>query len=32
VPQTKEEIVKFARENNYAIEWRGELPAQSQSA
>jgi len=32
VPQSKAEIEAFARENNYAIEWRGEFPRQSQSA
>jgi hypothetical protein len=26
VPQTREEIVQFARDNNYSIEWRGPLP------
>jgi hypothetical protein len=26
IPQSKEEITAFARENGYAIEWRGPLP------
>lgn len=26
VPQSKAEIEQFARENQYAIEWRGPLP------
>ncbi len=32
IPQTKEEIEKFALENHYSIEWRGEIPVQSKSA
>jgi hypothetical protein len=32
VPQSREEILKFAAENRYAIEWRGETPADRQSA
>jgi hypothetical protein len=32
VPQSKEEIEKFADENRYRIEWRGEIPATSKSA
>lgn len=32
VPQSREEILKFAGENRYAIEWRGEVPADRQSA
>ena len=32
VPQTKEEILKFAAENRYAIEWRGPIPGERQSA
>jgi hypothetical protein len=32
IPQTKEEIEKFAAENRYRIEWRGEIPATSRSA
>jgi hypothetical protein len=32
IPQSKEEIERFARENNYRIEWRGEIPATSRSA
>jgi len=32
VPQSREEIEKFAREKHYSIEWRGEIPTQSQSA
>lgn len=26
VPQSKGEIVQFARENGYSIEWRGPIP------
>src|SRR5262245_45659094 len=29
VPQTKAEIEKFAAENRYKIEWRGEFPAEA---
>lgn len=25
IPQTKEGIIKFAAENDYAIEWRGDM-------
>jgi hypothetical protein len=32
VPQTREEIEKFAAENRYSIEWRGDVPRQSRSA
>ena len=32
VPQSREEIIKFAAENNYRIEWRGDLPLESRSA
>lgn len=32
VPQTREEILKFAAENRYAIEWRGSFPEERQSA
>jgi len=32
IPQSREEIVKFASEKRYSIEWRGEIPVQSQSA
>jgi hypothetical protein len=32
IPQSKEEIERFARENHYSIEWRGEMPLQSRSA
>ena len=32
VPQSKAEIEQFARENNYTIEWRGDLPVESKSA
>ncbi len=32
VPQSKGEIEAFAAENNYRIEWRGEIPTQSRSA
>jgi hypothetical protein len=26
VPQSKAEIIEFAREHNYKIEWRGPIP------
>ena len=29
VPQTKAEIEKFAAENRYKVEWRGEFPAEA---
>jgi len=32
VPQSKEEIVKFAAANRYSIEWRGRIPADRISA
>lgn len=32
VPQSRAEIEAFATANHYSIEWRGEMPAQSQSA
>jgi hypothetical protein len=32
IPQSRAEIEKFARENRYQIEWRGELPTESMSA
>jgi hypothetical protein len=32
IPQSKEDIEKFAEENRYRIEWRGEVPATSRSA
>jgi hypothetical protein len=32
VPQSKAEIEKFAAENHYKIEWRGEIPEQSPTA
>jgi hypothetical protein len=32
VPQTREEILKFAAAKRYVIEWRGELPDERQSA
>ncbi len=32
VPQSKPAIEEFARENNYRIEWRGDVPAESRSA
>ena len=32
VPQSRAEIVKFAAQRNYVIEWRGEIPADRQSA
>ena len=28
VPQSRAEIEQFARDNNYRIEWRGEIPAE----
>ena len=32
VPQSKEEILKFAAANRYSIEWRGTIPGELQSA
>jgi len=32
IPQSKKAIEEFAAENRYRIEWRGEVPATSQSA
>jgi hypothetical protein len=32
VPQARTEIEKFAYQNNYIIEWRGDVPAESRSA
>jgi hypothetical protein len=32
IPQSKPAIEEFAAENNYRIEWRGEIPAESRSA
>lgn len=32
VPQSREQIEQFAREKQYAIEWRGAIPAQNKSA
>lgn len=32
IPQSKAEIEEFARENNYRIEWRGEISVESRSA
>jgi hypothetical protein len=32
IPQSKPAIEQFAAENNYRIEWRGAIPAESQSA
>jgi hypothetical protein len=32
IPQTQDEIERFARENNYVIEWRGEVPSERRSA
>lgn len=32
IPQTKDEIIKFAAENSYVIEWRGVDAADRQSA
>jgi hypothetical protein len=32
VPQSRAEIVSFAAENRYTIEWRGVVPEERQSA
>lgn len=32
IPQTRPEIEKFAAENHYRIEWRGEIPPAPASA
>jgi hypothetical protein len=32
VPQSREEILRFAAERRYSIEWRGTLPDQRRSA
>ncbi len=32
VPQSRDEILKFAAANRYAIEWRGEVPDERRSA
>ena len=32
VPQSKDEILKFAAANRYSIEWRGQIPGDRQSA
>jgi len=32
LPQSREEIEKFAREEFYKIEWRGSVPLTAQSA
>ena len=32
VPQSKDEILKFADTNRYSIEWRGQIPGDRQSA
>jgi hypothetical protein len=32
VPQSRDEIIKFAAENRYSIEWRGEIPGERRSA
>ncbi|MGE3818302.1 MAG: hypothetical protein AB7I30_02615 [Isosphaeraceae bacterium] len=32
IPQTRDEIVKFAEAGRYSIEWRGPIPADLQSA
>jgi hypothetical protein len=32
VPQSKEEILKFAADKRYSIEWRGQIPGGRQSA
>jgi hypothetical protein len=29
IPQSRAEIEKFAAENRYKIEWRGEIPGES---
>jgi len=32
IPQSRAEIERFAAENNYKIEWRGELPSNAVAA
>lgn len=32
IPQSKEAILKFAAENLFSIEWRGEIPEERRSA
>ena len=32
VPQAKDEILKFAADNHYIIEWAGAIPGDRQSA
>jgi hypothetical protein len=32
VPQSREEIIKFAAANRYSIEWRGTIPDERRSA
>jgi hypothetical protein len=32
VPQSKAEILRFAAENRYSIEWRGQIPGDLMSA
>lgn len=32
IPQSKDDIIKFAAANNYAIEWQGPIPGERQSA
>ena len=32
VPQSRAEILKFAADKRYVIEWRGEFPEERQSA
>lgn len=32
IPQSREEIEKFAAENRYSIEWRGAVPPARQTA
>lgn len=32
VPQSKDAILKFAADNKYVIEWRGQIPSDRQSA
>jgi hypothetical protein len=31
IPQSKSEIEKFAAENNFKIEWRGEIPTEAET-
>jgi hypothetical protein len=32
IPQSKAEIERFAAENQYKIEWRGEIPEEASTA